>query len=443
MLPSITVTTRLRLLPSYPPGPRHTALACGLIFLCSWAIFLIGIETPLKWNFDEFHYIPLAKKILANEQDHLGQHPPLGTLMMALGVYLCGDNPLGWRFMSTVFGAFTLVGMYVWALVLFEDVALALWTCALTLVNALLYVQARIGMLDTFMVAFLVWALAAFTAAWRKGVPMRRRRGLLYAFGAFVGLATACKWFGVVALVACAGAVVVCQLLSHWGMRMEPASDDDWYHPGLLEGVRWYDWVGAFLLTPILVYGGIFVSYLTTMHPPKGLADFIDTQLTMYDEQLRVTQKHPYMSDWKSWPWLGRPNWYAFDADPDVPKITRGVLMIGNPWVMWGGMAALGVCVWRWVAQRRRDAFLVVFFYAAFYLCWSAIPRHVAFYYYYYPAGMVLSLAWACALRPHPRLRWGALCVAIGMFCYFLPILSGMPIDSNAFSRWMWFRSWI
>ena len=427
----------------YPPTPRHTACVCAALFVLSLGVFLIGISTPHAWNFDEFHYVPQAKKILAGTQERLGQHPPLGPLLIAAGMAMWGDGPLGWRFMSAVFGALTLAGMYVWALVLLEDVVLALFVAALTLVNGLLYVQARIAMLDTFMMAFLTWGMAALTAVWQRRIALMWRRRWLWGFGVMMGLATACKWFGLVPLLAFAVVVVVCHVLAHWGTRMEPVGPDDWYHPQLWHGFRWPHWAIALGVIPMVVYGAIFGGFLMSLHPPQSFADLWTAQAQMYDEQLRVTQLHPYMSSWLSWPWLARPNWYAFESDPAVPGITRGVLMMGNPWVMWGGMGALGVCLWQWLHQRRRDAFLVVFFFASFYLCWGVIPRHVTFYYYYYPAGMVLSLAWAVALRPYPKLRWLALGLAVALFCYFLPILSGMPIPSGAFSRWMWFPSWV
>ena len=43
---------------------------------------------------------------------------------------------------------------------------------------------------------------------------------------------------------------------------------------------------------------------------------------------------------------------------------------------------------------------LILTTYLSLFLAWAIIPRHVAFFYYYYPAGMVLSLALAYVARP-------------------------------------------
>jgi dolichyl-phosphate-mannose--protein O-mannosyl transferase len=139
--------------------------------------------------------------------------------------------------------------------------------------------------------------------------------------------------------------------------------------------------------------------------------------------------------------------WYAFERDGNQ---VHGVLLIGNPALMWGGVLALAFCAVDWVRRRSRQSFLIVFFYLTFFLSWVVIPRRLSLYYYYYPAGMVLSFALAYALRDrgsgrstYRAARWMFLLIATGVFVYFLPVLSGAPIGSDEFTKWMWFQSWI
>ena len=121
---------------------------------------------------------------------------------------------------------------------------------------------------------------------------------------------------------------------------------------------------------------------------------------------------------------------------------------------MWTGIPAILFCGWAWVRDRSRQAFWILLLYGLFYLPWAVIPRKITFYYYYYPAGMTLSLAAAFALsrlpwpKAHPRLapdlpRWLYLAIAFLVFVYFFPVLSGMRIPADSFTRWTWFRSWI
>ena len=175
-------------------------------------------------------------------------------------------------------------------------------------------------------------------------------------------------------------------------------------------------------------------------------------QKKMWEGQLRVVTAHPYMSTWTDWPLLKRPIWYAFDKEGEKDAFVRGVILLGNPLIMWTGVLAVLVCLHDWISERRREAFLIATFYAALYLCWIIIPRKVSFYYYYYPAGMVLSFALAYVFEraerigPIKQVRAAGLIflgASLAVFIYFFPILSALKIEAANFQRWMWFRTWI
>jgi dolichyl-phosphate-mannose-protein mannosyltransferase len=442
---------------------KRLLIICAALYLVAQIFFLINIQFPRGHNFDEFHYVPSAKQFLEMKENQNWEHPPLGKLIMAAGIGLWGDIPIGWRFMSTVFGALTLVGMYLWGLALFGTESAALWVALITLLNQLLYVQARIGMLDTFMFGFIVWGLAAFTATWKIGLDPKRSRQFLMATGIFLGLGTACKWFTVIPWFTCLVLIGLVRLFQAWRTRFEAPSPDDWYHPDLWKGLRYRDFFLYLGVIPLLVYFATFTPYYIIQKPAVGFWDLFAMQAKMYDGQLRVVSQHPYMSQWPDWPLLKRPIWYAFDKEGANQEIVRGVLLIGNPLIMWSGMIALVACAWGFIRSRRRDAFLILAFYAAFFGSWILIPRKVAFYYYYYPAGMVLSFALAYVFQWWDRTKrnrkkvvvtkslfpdwnwpeWAFLAASLGVFVYFFPILAALKISSDDFIKWMWFRSWI
>ncbi|GAI29899.1 unnamed protein product, partial [marine sediment metagenome] len=59
---------------------------------------------PTELVFDEQHYVTEARSILQGGDDLHWEHPPLGKLFIVFGMFLFGDNPLGWRFFSILFG---------------------------------------------------------------------------------------------------------------------------------------------------------------------------------------------------------------------------------------------------------------------------------------------------------------------------------------------------
>jgi dolichyl-phosphate-mannose--protein O-mannosyl transferase len=396
------------------------------LFFASLAFFLLNIQYPKTKNFDEFHYIPSAQQWIQFAENQNWEHPPFAKILISLGVRLFGDEPLGWRFMSVVFGALTLVGMYRIAYHLFGSSRKAGWVCAaLTLFNQLLYVQARIAMLDTFMMAFLAWSLWFFVKAIE---PEAFHPKWIQSSGVFMGLAIACKWFALVPWAMC-GLLLLIQCV-----RMGSKN-------------RFLDLVLYWGIVPALVYFATFVPYLWVHRdPPYTLWELVTSfQARMLDGQKRVVNSHPYMSQFWDWIAMRRPIWYAFDKEGKNQDTVRGVLLLGNPFLMWGGLVAIGALVLETLAKRSLRAFLITYFYFGFAFCWILIPRKVAFYYYYYPAGMMFSLAFTYWIMKSKK-DWPVYLtvgITLGFFYYFFPILAALPIPANGFTKWMWFPTWI
>lgn len=456
---------------------KKVILTSIVLYFLSQIFFLINIQFPKTLDFDEFHYVPAARKFLSLEMNKNWEHPPLGKILIATGMKAFGDRPIGWRFMSTVFGSLTLVAVYLLALLLFRTQQMALWTAGLTVANNLLYVQSRIGMLDTFMFGFVIWGMVAFCASWVLGSSghlgslwgteadshtpyvngvnqaLRRRRQIeLFAFtGLMMGLATACKWFGVIPWVSILFIVMVVRLLQYKQLTFAEVHSRDWYRIDLWKELNALDFLVTLVVIPFVVYFLTFVPFVFIPGTLSSWSDLLEMQTKMWGGQLRVVSKHPYMSTWLQWPTLIRPIWYAFDREVLDSAFVRGVLLLGNPLVMWTGLIALAYCIKVWLYRQNLESFFIIYFYFVFYACWILIPRKIAFYYYYYPSGMMLSFAIAYAFvrleRKFPKkydwTRWAYLGFAFALFIHFFPILAALRISINSFRQWMWFRSWI
>lgn len=437
-----------------------------LLFWCvaALALFSYNLQHPQTVNFDEAHYIPAARQILAHIGNVNTEHPPLAKYIIASGVKIFGDNPFGWRIMSVLFGAITIGGVFMLGLWWLESLEAAWWITFVSMANNLIFVQARIAMLDTFMMAFLIWGLAFFVRAWRMSDPRvnasgedahRTRQNFYIAFALF-GVATGCKWFGLMVWLGCLAIIALIKMMQAWGFeqRADCAASpaNAWYTPTSWQHIRTRDlWIGAGVL-PFACYALSFLPLLTAHDIHLTLPRFFRMQYDMWDAQQRVVGDHPYISSWMQWVTLKRPIWYAYATDPADPQITRGVLLIGNPIIMWGGLLALVACAWRWVRNFSWHAFVVLALYGVMLGSWFVIPRKVTFYYYYYPAGIILSYAlaacafWPVSERREPLMRvvrWFAAAVIVACFIYFLPILAALPIKTGTFTKWMWVRSWI
>jgi dolichyl-phosphate-mannose--protein O-mannosyl transferase len=419
----------------------RSAAAGFLIFLVGYFVLLIGIDTPDHPYFDETHYVPAARQLL---QSHLAiptlnlEHPPLAKELMAASIWLFGDNPFGWRTMSALFGALALTGVYLCGLALFGDRRPALWATAVAALNQMLFVQARLAMLDIYVLAFVLWGLAAFMMSFRSAT---RTRALLYAAGFCFGLACACKWSGVFAWGMCIAVVAAVLVLQRWDTRFGDPGPADWYRPTLWAEMRARDWLLCLGLVPLAAY---CVAWL----PIYGLSPgaLWEAQRRIFHDNATLVTPHPYMSAWPSWPFVVRPVWFLFEKAAD--DTFSAVLSLGNPVVFWSAVPAVVVCLRDWIVTRRRDAFLIVASYAALYLGWMMLPRAIGFSFYYLPAVTVASLALAyCFYRSETKgwrwARWMFLAAAAGCFLLLLPI-SAASVGTllSGYERLMWFASW-
>ena len=202
---------------------RKGFIAAALIYFLGQAFFIFNLDHPGGMNFDESHYVPAAKALFApTPQERLlaslepsqspvrglkgtpnWEHPPLAKMIVSLGISIFGDRPLGWRSMSTLFGALTLVAFFLIGLQVLGSLKAGVFLATLTLANHLLYVQSRIAMLDTFMFGFLSFAFLFYFLAWIE--TRGRENRFLGLSGALFGLAMACKWSAIFPFLVFAG----------------------------------------------------------------------------------------------------------------------------------------------------------------------------------------------------------------------------------------------
>jgi 4-amino-4-deoxy-L-arabinose transferase-like glycosyltransferase len=147
--------------------PILIAMMFGLAAL---ALLLPGIGTPTKMYFDEPYFVPEARAFIQGKPNPAPDapplaKPPLGKLIMAVGMEAAGDNPFGWRIAGGVCGALTVVAVYLWSYLLLQDRSLASLAAGLALFNNFLFVMSRIATVDVFLLFFLLWSLVAYTAA--------------------------------------------------------------------------------------------------------------------------------------------------------------------------------------------------------------------------------------------------------------------------------------
>lgn len=419
-----------------PPRPRDPLALTALIAIGFAILCAIRLTTPSTPFFDEIHYLPPARAILALSQPLNPEHPPLGKELIALGMALFGDNALGWRIMPMLFGTLALIAAMraLWFASLSRGASIGY---GLLLVTGFpLLVQSRIAMLDIFMAAFLLVALWMCAAAVRQNEQGRWRLALA---GVALGCAMASKW-NAIPLAMLSGlaflAIRVACARRNWLVDTRA-----WPVPGisLIEAALWLG------IVPLAVYFASFWPCLLYREGGIAAADLLDLQTRMYGLQTQQLEPHVYQSRWFQWVLDWRAIWYLYEV---VDGAQRGILLIGNPLTMLLGLPALLWCGWAGLMRQRRDALAVAILYAVSIGLWILADKNVQFYYHYLLPGCFLLAALALALDEMWRRGFRKTVAAVqagaaALFIYFWPILTAASLEGlRSFEHWTWIDSW-
>jgi dolichyl-phosphate-mannose-protein mannosyltransferase len=405
--------------------------ACLALFLASQLLLLINLTQPIGYIFDEEHYVPAAHKMMDFSGNRNWEHPPLGKIIIGAGILIFGDEPMGWRFMSTLFGSISVAGIFACAFAIFKDQRIAIWAALATLFNQLLFVQARVGMLDIFLVGFMVWGIAAVCAALDEDASLRTRKKSLLFGGVMFGLAAACKWIAVVPWVLGLALLLIRRIWPKFLWRDTNDSTD-------IPNVRYL--VASMFALPLIVYFSTFLWFLGMPGPTGGPFEMFWLQRDILLGHMSAKLGHYYASPWYEWPLMQRPMWWAWVS---LGPWDRVVLLIGNHVILYSGLVAICLTTWRWIRRRSRTMLLCSIWYPAMLFCWAVIPRPVGYLHYYLPTALTLSFPVAyifCEMTDSPRkgtrwLAWGLATAALLMFVVLFPVLSGMRIPAGLSPR--------
>lgn len=427
--------------PLHPRDPLAWCVAIAAVFalVAGWRL-----ANPSIPYFDEVHYVPAAREFVNLIEHGFGEyrnreHPLLGKELIALGMLLAGDNPIGWRIMPLAFGVLALFASMraLWHASADRFATLAFGVLLATGFH--LFVQSRIAMLDVFMASFLAVAAWQFAGACAEPEKGRWRLALT---GIAIGCAMAAKW-NAIPLAVLPGIAFFAARLSA-GRRRLFLSRRGAPVPGitLVEAGLWLG------IVPLLTYALTFLpgywmdEYL--LPSPLAAQGLIGLHGEILALQKQVLAPHAYQSNWPQWVLNTRGIWYLYEV---VDGAQRGVLLIGNPLTMLLGLPALGWCLVTGVWRGDWAKLGAVIGYGAALGLWLIAPKPVQFYYHYFVPQFFLLAALALALSDLRRagkwLAWGTLIASTGLFAVFYKVLSAAPLEgAMSFAKWTWIVGW-
>ena len=378
-------------------------------------------------------------------------HPPLGKLLMSIGIHLFGMTPFGWRFMGTALSAVILVIFYCLVKQMFDKRMVAVCATIVFASSFMHFTQTRIATIDTYAVLFVLlqfWFIYRYISQDYE-TPFLKTLPSLGLAGLFFGLGAASKWTSLYLAPALVLLWLMYQLMrrQHFQWTGQKGFGDYLWKTVLAS-------CGFFLLLPGIIYYLSYIPYSSA----EGYGLFsaghwrivIENQQHMWwHHAVGVAEaEHSFSSAWWQWMLNLRPILYYSDT---LPNGLRSIIMaFGNPAVYWGGL--LAIFAMPAAAFRRGDgrAFAILLCYLVLLLPWMFIAR-TAFAYHYFTNSLFLVLALAYVFdhllcRQRGRYKTAIVAfsgMAVVLFVLFYPVLSGWPMpDWYAQNVLRWFRSW-
>ena len=501
-----------------PPDRLLGWLAPGLVALFAGLLRIINLSYPAKFVFDETYYPKDAYSLLrfGHEREFVEDaeskilggnftqlfdgptfvaHPPAGKWVIALGEWVFGMNPFGWRIVVALLGTLSVL---VIARIVRRMTGSTLLGCVaglLLALDGLHFVESRIALVDLPMMFWILLALACLLidrdrmrsrlvdavapvtgrvsgygpALWWR--PWRVTAGLC------LGIACGTKWSAVFVLAGFGLLTWAWDLGARYAVGAKLLAAGNWLRTLAQTGTAVLSLVGTAALTYIATWTGWLFSsdsYLRTWAEgnsatglaalvPNGLRSLWHYHSEIMNFHTSLSEDHPYSSHPWGWLIVARP--VSFDWNDNIgpqqgcptDRCIREILGIGTPVLWWAAVLALVVCVIWWLAARDWRFGIPVVGVATTWLPWLYWSDRPIFFFYavvilpFLVIGLTLVLG--MVLGTHrgsvDRRMWGTAAVGgfvllvVLNFAYFYPILTDQLITYEQWLARMWFNSWV
>lgn len=344
--------------------------------------------------FDEIFYTRTAYEFLNGTPAWEVTHPPLGKILIALGVAGFGTSPFGFRFMGTLLGILMLPFLYLLGRDMTESRMLGAFGCFLFAFDFMHFTQTRIATIDVYITFFTI-LMFYFMYRYRRmsfyDTSLIHTWIPLGACGISFGLGIASKWTG---FYAGAGLAVLFFRLLYVRYREyvyaagDPkGSSNGISHAYILRHFKQFTvktilfCVIFFLVVPFVIY---LLSYLPFSDgTDAGLLERMwNNQKYMLGFHTGLKADHAYASAWYEWPVMIRPVFYYSKVIDDTMR--QGISAFGNPMVWWAGIPAFLYMGYLCLKKGEKNAAFLCTAYLSCYLPWCFVSR-CTFAYHYFP----------------------------------------------------------
>lgn len=286
--------------------------------------------------FDEYWYVPAAKAFIENRTYVRSEHPPLAQLLITSNIFLLGDNPLGWRLFSLIFGTFTLLSFYLLITTLTHDSFTALASTLLLAIEKMFITFSSLAVLDIFFLFFLI---TSFTLLLNKYYNLSSLTFALAANSKLTAL------FGIPVFI-------IFYFLSSRNIKRSKRHIIFW------------------LITTLLLFF-LIMNVLDRLYSSSNFTGLMPAlQHLEYMLTTHISKNWSSSTNDPPWIWLINPNNYFLG---NVSIIRENFLERSNPFIVGLSIISLPYSFLQYIIKRDKINLFIVLWTCFFYLIWFPI----------------------------------------------------------------------
>ncbi len=424
--------------------------------------------------FDEIYFPRTAFENLNRLNPYETTHPPLGKLIIAVGIAIFGMNPFGWRIMGTLFGAAMIPVMYLFGRKIFIKRIYGFIAAFLMMFDFMHFAQTRIGTIDAYPAFFIILAYYfMYDSFINKSYIVGFKKSLIPLFlsGVFWGLASASKWTAVYAGGGLAVLYFTSRILEYLdykkALKVKNSKDDPpaWTKDFIKKSIIYASLccIVLFVVIPIIIYSSTYLPIITLPGPGHDLGEIWRYQVNMLRYHSELIDPHPYQSPAYSWPFVKQPLYEYKGINIPAGKISI-MYVLGNPAVFWIGIFCIFIAAVLALYKNDKRAVPLLVAFAFQYVPWFFIKRCI-FIYHFFTATPFMMLCTVFVLyyfREHfPKymgkmymssnleksmqetskvLTYSYLVIVALLFVLFYPAISGMVVDESYLNLVSWMK---
>ena len=433
-------------------------------------------DRPDAYNgmyFDELYHGRTAYEHLKGLKPYEFTHPPLGKIMIMLGIMAFGMNPLGWRFVGTLIGVAMVPVFYALAKRLLKKTNFAAFATILFTFDFMHFAQTRLATIDVYSVFFVLlmyyfmleyWQMSFYTDGLKKTLRPLGLSGLFFALGA------ASKWTCIYAGLGLAVLFFASlyRRMNEYYLARSALDQETEGTEAYAIAQRYVEQTSVlkqntiktlafcvlmFIVVPVMVYVLSYIPYPFFQFDKlsETLHSFVDMQRSMFNYHNGLVSRHPFESNWLSWIVDGRPIWYFSAQNEFLPApMVASIAAFGNPVVWWSSLLGLVGLIYYGIRTKFTDKnvlFLLVGFGAQF-IPWMMVNRATFIYHYFGSVPFIILaltyvlMKWSTRNKNVTYIMMALAAATVALFVMFYPALSAMPIPDGYARLLEWFPTW-